>query len=193
MSFLSKLFKSKNATQPEPIGPLNEEPPINPEETEKSNDDERLSKGKRWIGSDLDATLAYYDGWEGFDHIGKPIPEMVIRVKEWIAQGFEVRVFTARASHEKGIQPVKDWLKKHHLPEMEVTCPKDFDMIECWDDRGVQVVPNTGQPVLSARFGALPRAPLFGIEHRQKDADAMHEKQGTESPISKDPGDKAAD
>ncbi len=53
-----------------------------------------------WIGVDLDGTLAQYDGWKGPDNIGDPIPLMVGRVKEWLEAGHEVRVFTARVSHD---------------------------------------------------------------------------------------------
>jgi hypothetical protein len=49
-----------------------------------------------WIAVDFDGTLARYDGWFGPDHLGEPIPAMVDRVKKWIAEGREVRVFTAR-------------------------------------------------------------------------------------------------
>ena len=33
------------------------------------------------IAVDLDGTLAYYDKFRGKDHIGKPIPKMIERVK----------------------------------------------------------------------------------------------------------------
>jgi hypothetical protein len=46
-----------------------------------------------WIGVDLDGTLAHYDGWKGADHIGEPIAPMVERVKRWLSEGHEVRVF----------------------------------------------------------------------------------------------------
>ena len=51
-----------------------------------------------WIGVDLDGTLAEYTGWKGIDHVGKPVPAMVKRVKDWIAKGQDVKVFTARVS-----------------------------------------------------------------------------------------------
>ena len=50
--------------------------------------------GNKWIGVDLDGTLAEWDGWKGHQHIGKPIPQMVERVKRWLAMDIEVRVFT---------------------------------------------------------------------------------------------------
>ena len=49
-----------------------------------------------WIGVDLDGTLAEYGGWKGPDHIGPPVPKMLERVKSWIAEGRDVRIFTAR-------------------------------------------------------------------------------------------------
>lgn len=52
--------------------------------------------GSGWIGVDLDGTLAEYDGWKGPSHIGKPIEPMVARVKEWLKEGKDVRIFTAR-------------------------------------------------------------------------------------------------
>lgn len=100
-----------------------------------------------WIGVDLDGTLAHYDGWKGPDHIGDPIPAMLERVKGWLAKGIEVRIFTARACVAEQVAPIYQWLEKHGLGRLEITNVKDFSMVELWDDRCVQVVPNTGQPV----------------------------------------------
>ena len=60
----------------------------------------------------------------------------------------KVKIVTARAQNpEEAIPPIKQWLTKHGLPDLEVTNCKDMDMIELWDDRCVQVVPNTGNPI----------------------------------------------
>jgi hypothetical protein len=144
-----------------PVGPLNDKPEL---------EDARRTKEKGWIGVDLDGTLAHFDVWRGIEYIGKPVPGIKARVLEWIAQGYNVKVFTARASVPEGIEPIKLWLATNGFPPLEVTCTKDFHMIELWDDRAVQVVSNTGSPVLSARWGATPRAPLFGIERNAKRA-----------------------
>lgn len=111
-----------------------------------------MSRG--WIGVDLDGTLAHYDHWNGIDHIGAPIPLMVERVKTWLAEGKTVKIFTARVAAEgleKGfaIAAIQDWCQEHLGQVLEITNVKDFAMIECWDDRAVQVVPNTGRPVSS--------------------------------------------
>lgn len=110
-----------------------------------------MSKG--WIGCDLDGTLAHYDGWEGIDIIGKPIPAMIGRVKQAINAGYEVKIFTARASATGAdlniaINAIQDWTLKYIGVRLEVTCSKDFQMIELWDDRAVQIQHNKGVPVI---------------------------------------------
>lgn len=100
-----------------------------------------------WIGVDLDGTLSRENGQLDLQTIGDPIPEMVARVEDWIAHGYAVKVLTARASVPEGIPPIKAWLKKHGLPDLEVTDAKDLHMIELWDDRAVQIIANQGQPV----------------------------------------------
>ena len=108
-----------------------------------------------WIGVDLDGTLAEYLGW-GDGKIGKPIPRMMARVKEWLAEGQTVKIFTARAgpqqtatSINKMISEIRIWLEVNGLPrDLEITATKDFRMIELWDDRCMQVIPNTGMHVL---------------------------------------------
>jgi hypothetical protein len=110
---------------------------------------------KQWIGVDLDGTLAMAEPWQGFEHIGKPVPNMVKRLNVWVGMGYTVKIVTARAAEpEVAIPPIKAWLKKHGLPDLEVTNAKDMDMIELWDDRAVQVIPNTGNPVTPMQVNA---------------------------------------
>ena len=109
---------------------------------------------KGWIGVDLDGTLAHYDGWVGATHIGEPVPKMVARVKAWLAEGRMVKVFTARVAtidhvvREEITRAVGDWCLVHVGFPLPVTCVKDFGMVELWDDRCVQVVPNTGEAIV---------------------------------------------
>lgn len=100
------------------------------------------------IAVDLDGTLAYYDTFKGKDHIGKPIPKMMDRVKKWIEDGKKVVIFTARAhGGDLWISPIKQWLKDNGLPDLEVTNIKTPWMTEFWDDRAIQVKVNTGEPI----------------------------------------------
>src|SRR5687767_12144507 len=66
-----------------------------------------------WIGVDLDGTLAYYDGWKGPGHIGKPVPAMAKRVRKWLEQGCDVRIFTARACEPERVHYIEAWCETH--------------------------------------------------------------------------------
>lgn len=97
-----------------------------------------------WIGVDLDGTLAVYDGWKD-GTIGAPVPEMLFRVRKWLADGVRVKCMTARATVPEEIVRVRAWLDSHELHDVEITNAKDFAMIELWDDRAVAVEANTGR------------------------------------------------
>lgn len=98
-----------------------------------------------WLGVDLDGTLAYYDGWKGNEHIGEPVALMLGRVKEWLAKGERVKIFTARANNgAEQIKVIQDWCEQHGLPRLEVTATKDFKMKALYDDRCYRVLENTG-------------------------------------------------
>ena len=117
-----------------------------------------------WIGVDLDGTLAHYDGWKNARHIGDPVPAMLQRVKRWLTEGKDVRIFTARvdggavalsmgnaAGSEyvdvDGVrEQIETWCLQHIGVVLPVTNKKDYGMIELWDDRCIRVVTNTGQP-----------------------------------------------
>jgi hypothetical protein len=104
-----------------------------------------------WIGVDLDGTLAEYHGWKGVDVIGAPIPAMVERVKQWLAEGRDVRIFTARVATDDTLERltarkhIAAWTLRHVGAELPATNVKDFGMVELWDDRAVTVEQNTGR------------------------------------------------
>ena len=114
----------------------------------------KLNKTGGWIGVDLDATLAFYDEWRGIEHVGEPITLMLDRVNTWVAAGKRVKIFTARVFEPTSIPHIEAWLEKHGLKGLEITNIKDFEMLELWDDRAVQIVPNTGQSLFEA-YAAL--------------------------------------
>jgi hypothetical protein len=101
---------------------------------------------KGWIGVDLDGTLAVYDGWKGPTHIGEPIPLMVEYVKTLLAQGIEVRIFTARVGETgaRGLMAIEQWCQEYLGTVLPVTDRKDFNMVFMVDDRAVVVEMNTG-------------------------------------------------
>lgn len=118
-----------------------------------------------WIGVDLDGTAAHYDGWQGAGHIGAPIPLMVARIKRWLAEGKEVRIFTARAycpelpaphhpdalfimhargQHAESMRAIRQWCLEHIGQVLPITNQKDFAMEQLWDDRAIPVAFNQG-------------------------------------------------
>jgi hypothetical protein len=111
-----------------------------------------------WIAVDLDGTLAEYHGWVDGQGIGKPIPKMVDRVKIWLNEGKDVRIFTARAAVAVGsehaypaiIKEIEDWCRQHIGVVLPITCQKDFRMVELWDDRCKQIIPNSGTTIEEA-------------------------------------------
>lgn len=151
--FWEKLIGKKPSVIDDPK-PEERQPESKPKDT----------SGPPWIGVDLDGTLARDGSWKGPDYIGPPVPLMLERVRHWLAQGITVKILTARASIPECIPPVKRWLVEQGLPELEVTNAKDFDMIELWDDRAIQVVQNTGRPFLSPSVCGRPRAPILPEE-----------------------------
>lgn len=126
-----------------------------------------------WIAVDLDGTLAEYTGWVSSIHIGPPVPLMLERVKNWLAMGKDVRIFTARIypindvlygnakRPEEGtwiersrlddawdaVHAIQRWCLQHLGVVIPITNVKDFSMVTLYDDRCVQVIPNTGELV----------------------------------------------
>ncbi|WP_194725889.1 hypothetical protein [Noviherbaspirillum malthae] len=117
-----------------------------------------------WYGIDLDGTLSYFDEYISEAHIGEPVPAMAQRVRELLAEGKDVRIFTARVDGgevaiamgnpeghkyrdvDRIRRIIQDYTEKHFGKRLPVTNRKDYGMIELWDDRARHIVTNTGKP-----------------------------------------------
>ena len=108
---------------------------------------------KHWIAVDFDGTLVENTWAPGQPfvpgRVGRPIALMVNRVTQWLAQGKDVRILTARiastntnAHYNKLI--IERWCEKHFGQILVVTSEKDQYMTELWDDRAIQLIPDTG-------------------------------------------------
>lgn len=113
---------------------------------------------KGYVAFDLDGTLASYDHFRGWQHIGDPIEKNVRRAKAFIARGIEVKILTARVSavsvalnqgvtKEMVARVIKNWCKTNIGVELDVISEKDAFMICLFDDSVVQVEANTGEIV----------------------------------------------
>jgi len=106
--------------------------------------------GGKHIAVDFDGTLATYDHWRGASHTGEPTPKMPERVRQWLAEGLDVRIMTARVcagntAREDSIIAIETWCLKHLGRVLPIISEKTCAMVELWDDRAKQVIPNTGE------------------------------------------------
>ncbi len=109
-----------------------------------------MAERRGWIGVDLDGTMAYWDHWGEITEIGAPIWPMIYRVRKWLEQGYQVKVFTARVAEDRSgaiAAAIQNWCVRHVGQALPVTCQKDLNLLEFWDDRAVQVIENSGEPV----------------------------------------------
>lgn len=116
-----------------------------------------MEEKRRWIAVDFDGTLATFGcNWrEDYRATGQPIKPMVDLVKRWIAEGEDVRIFTARMDcyHPKLIhvpaylvrKPIEDWCLKHLGVVLPITNRKDYWCKALYDDRAIQVEHDTGR------------------------------------------------
>lgn len=127
-----------------------------------ANKDTRQQR-EEWVGFDLDGTLAEYDGWKGIDHIGKPIPAMLVLAYVLHKFGRKIKILTARVaprdgdSGAKARKYIEEWCAKHLGFIPEVTHVKDASMVALFDDRACAVEQNTGK-VLGGWPDFLPSA-----------------------------------
>lgn len=104
------------------------------------------------IAVDLDGTLAFQKEppYGNPLDIGEPVPEMVERVKKWVAQGIRVEVFTARLHPKYPTEKremrahIEKWVKKNIGVILKVTAMKSPNFTEIWDDRAKRVKRNMG-------------------------------------------------
>jgi len=95
---------------------------------------------------------------QAVEDIGVPIYRMVKQVKKWLAQGQDVRIFTARVNpHRRRIEAfrarraIEAWSKRHLGQVLRITHEKDWDMVLLFDDRARQVERDTGKVVAVIR------------------------------------------
>lgn len=114
-----------------------------------------VGKGSAWVGVDFDGTLAEYLGGSSHNELGRPIMPVVNHVLNLLNAGTKVKICTARVSPVTDLMgnvvenseeraKIEQWCVKHLGRKLEITCCKDYGMIELIDDRAVQVVPNRG-------------------------------------------------
>ena len=111
-------------------------------------------KVKPRVCVDLDGVLAEYDGWEGIEEIGKPLPG----AKEFaddLAKVADIVIFSSRCSSEPGsrgaistLTPgqarihIVDWLEKNEIPYADVFMGEGKPRVAAFiDDRAINCRP----------------------------------------------------
>ena len=97
---------------------------------------------------DLDGTLAHQTSEKYERAIGEPIIPMVNKVKQEIAKGNNVVIFTARASHwtdEFEKSDIEEFCLRYIGTKLPITGIKEHGITEYWDDRAKEVIKNTGE------------------------------------------------
>ena len=122
-------------------GYVPQDPEINNDIDEGKESPVMESAWPPWVGFDLDGTLAETtDSME----IGSPIEPMLDRLKEHLASGDNVKIFTARAADPEKVPAVRKWLEALGLGELEITNEKDPGMTKLYDDLAVPVERDQG-------------------------------------------------
>jgi hypothetical protein len=131
---------------------------------------------KRTIALDVDAVLARYDGWQGIEHIGEPLPGAVA-FSQRLAERYEVLIYTTRCANVLGRQEaperlkgiVKAWLDKHGFAYHDIWAgqgkPIFFATV---DDRAISCRPQDKDGPTAAYAAAL--GDLLYLEDKDDEA-----------------------
>lgn len=102
---------------------------------------------------DIDGTLFKHPRGNDFS-IGEPIPKMIEFLRQQLAAGWKVKIFTARWANpdtrEEQEKLIRDALREHvseQASQLEITNAKDLYTRAIYDDRAIQVIMDTGEIV----------------------------------------------
>ncbi|CAN5209323.1 hypothetical protein BH20ACI2_BH20ACI2_24470 [soil metagenome] len=142
-SKLPRLSKKKKAER-------RQRPPVKKTAKKKAGS----NRNRPRVCLDLDGVLAKYDGWQGYDHIGEPLPG-ACEFAESINKIADIVIFSARCSQDQGgeYEPtvltagqlrikIVGWLESHNIPYSDVYMGKGKPRVAAFiDDRAVVCSP----------------------------------------------------
>lgn len=67
---------------------------------------------KKWICFDFDGVIASYEGWKGFDVLGKPNGAVIQTIQVLKSRGYAITILTTRLD----TPTMRSWLKEHGVP-----------------------------------------------------------------------------
>lgn len=99
---------------------------------------------RTWIGFDLDGTLAHDTPFRYDDTvIGTPIEAVASAARRLIAEGKDVRLFTARAynASPEVLRAMEGWCEKCLGKKIPIQAHKDNELLYFFDDRAQALGP----------------------------------------------------
>ena len=102
------------------------------------------------IAIDFDGTIAKYDEYEGWDNVGKPMPEALQFLRTVARLGYPLTIFSARARDPGGKRAIEQWVKKYKLDDIIklVTHEKLPEFLLFVDDRAIRIEDGNYRDVL---------------------------------------------
>jgi N12 class adenine-specific DNA methylase/GGDEF domain-containing protein len=95
--------------------------------------------------------------------IGKPIPERVAQIKEQLAKGVDVRIFTARVANDpqgEARAEIEQWSEKQFGRKLPITNAKDDNLAFLLDDKA-NIAPNANEPF---QIPPIPKGKWLGVD-----------------------------
>ena len=77
-------------------------------------------KFKGFIAFDFDGVLAKYNGWRGFNKLGKPIKQIIKLVQRLYKENYYIIIWTGR----QDTPTLRQWLKTNEVPYHTLNNPK---------------------------------------------------------------------
>jgi len=95
---------------------------------------ERAERELRWVGVDLDKTLANNTAHPDYELL-EPIDGAVESMKKLHKDGWKLIIYTARPWHD--YEKIENWLLKYNIPHRRIVCGKLFVRYMI-DDRNIE-------------------------------------------------------
>jgi len=121
-----------------------------------------MSEHKQTVLVDVDGVLAEYDGWDGLDNIGNPIPGARGFLNGLQTSGYEIVIYSTRANAvlnadelslreratcpETVVRKLAEWLDEHNMPYDRIETGKPL-AVAIIDDRAVPCRPQSEDSV----------------------------------------------
>jgi hypothetical protein len=125
----------------------------------------QIMNKKKWIGFDLDGTIAETINGDGIGLPIKPMIDLLLKIHQ--EKKYEVKIFTARAESPEKVVKIRDWLDFYGLPKLDITNVKDSFCALIIDNIAMRVYKDRGVICQSCLSNVMSEI-SFGFVNNQK-------------------------